>query len=144
MWALLSSLPKLDVTLTSFLTSDLLPMICSAGEALMRARLFNLPELDGTLACRVNMPQNQAALEFAVHVVRVCLVSEALATAADLFSTLDVLQKYAMRTSAGTAILQLVEQARQVARWAHAFMHLRQPGCPACARCAMLASTASI
>ena len=121
---LLFSLPKLDDTLTFFLTFDLPLMVCSAGEALMRARLFNLPELDGTLACRVNMPQNQAALEFAVHVVRVCLVSEALATAADLFSTLDVLQKYALRTSAGTAILQLVEQARQVARWAHGVMHL--------------------
>lgn len=110
----------------------------------MRARLFNLPELDGTLACRVNMPQNQAALEFAVHVVRVCLVSEALATAADLFSTLDVLQKYAMRTSAGTAILQLVEQARQVARWAHAFMHHWPPGCPAFKRCAVFVCTAGV
>ena len=110
----------------------------------MRARLFNLPELDGTLACRVNMPQNQAALEFAVHVVRVCLVSEALATAAALFSTLDVLQKYAMRTSAGTAILQLVEQARQVARWALACMQLWQAGCPAQIRFARLVRTVGI
>lgn len=53
-------------------------------------------------------------LEFAVHMVRACIILEPVLTSADLFNTLEVLTKLA-RTSPqqGPALQLLVEQARR-------------------------------
>ena len=55
-----------------------------------------------------------APLEFAVHMVRACIIMEPVLTSADLFNTLEVLAKLA-RTSPqqGPALQLLVEQARR-------------------------------
>jgi hypothetical protein len=83
------------------------------GEALLRGGLLYLPDLDLHLAKALSGPRYQAPAEFALHLVQACCVVEALASAADLAHTLDVLCQLATRVSGGNAVLQLVEEARR-------------------------------
>ena len=86
----------------------------AAGEALLRAGLLYLPDLDVYLAKVLASPRYQLAAEFALHLVQQCVVVEPVVSAADLAHTLDVLAKLATRVSGGNAVLQLVEEARRV------------------------------
>jgi CCR4-NOT transcription complex subunit 1 len=79
-------------------------------EGLVRARLLNLTEFDSHLAKLMNAGRNQAATDFAAHLVRQCIVAEPLATAADFFSVLDVLGKVAQRAGAPESLATLLEQ----------------------------------
>lgn len=90
--------------------------VCNAGEMLMRARLFHLPELDAQLVRMMTANRSSLATDLAIHLVRTCLLADPVVTAADLFNTLDTLAKTARHSSSGSAVLQLVEQARQVSR----------------------------
>ena len=83
---------------------------------LMRARLFHLPELDAQLVRMMTANRSSLATELAIHLVRTCLLADPVITAADLFNTLDTLAKIARHSSSGSALLALVEQARQVTR----------------------------
>ena len=83
---------------------------------LMRARLFHLPELDAQLVRMISSGRASLASDLAIHLIRTCLVSDPIVTAADLFNTLDTLAKVARHTSNGSQVLVLVEQARQVTR----------------------------
>jgi len=95
-----------------------------AGEMLIRARLFHLPELDAQLVRMISADRSNSATDLAVHLVRTCLVGDSVVTAADLFNTLDTLPKIARHSSNGPAVLMLVEQARQVTRSASSVPHL--------------------
>ena len=86
----------------------------------MRARLFHLPELDAQLVRMMTANRSSLATDLAIHLVRTCLLADPVVTAADLFNTLDTLAKIARHSSSGSAVLQLVEQARQVSRSASA------------------------
>ena len=57
-----------------------------------------------------------AALEFAVHLVRTCVVGEPVLAASDLFATLETLAKLARTSPQGAHLQALVEQARRP-RW---------------------------
>jgi CCR4-NOT transcription complex subunit 1 len=82
----------------------------------VRAGLLHLPELDAHLAKVISSGRSGTATEFAMHLVRQCCVVDAVMTASQLYNTLDMLAKLAVRNSGGAALLQLVEQARQAAR----------------------------
>jgi hypothetical protein len=84
------------------------------GEALLRAGLLYLPDLDLYLAKALAGPRYQLAAEFALHLVQQCCVVEPVVGAPDLGYTLDLLSKLATRVSGGNAVLQLVEEARRV------------------------------
>ena len=94
------------------------PSFCPspAGEALLRAGLLYLPDLDLYLAKVLAGPRYQLAAEFALHLVQQCVVLEPVVGAPDLAHTLDLLSKLATRVSGGNAVLQLVEEARRVSQ----------------------------
>ncbi|KAK9916879.1 hypothetical protein WJX75_008268 [Coccomyxa subellipsoidea] len=84
------------------------------GEALVRARLFQLPDLDAHLAKVLSSGRLGAPpLEFAAHIVRACIVMDPVLAAADLFNTLEMLAKLARTSQQGPAMQLLVEQARR-------------------------------
>ena len=88
----------------------------AAAEALLRAHLLHLPDFDTHLAKALTAAPYGPAPELAVHLIRTCILSpEPVATASDLYSTLEVLLKIAARSSSSAAIVSLVDQARQVA-----------------------------
>ena len=89
---------------------------------LMRARLFHLPELDAQLVRLISATRSSLATDLAIHLISTCLVRDPVVTAADLFNTLDTLAKIARHNSNGSAILLLVEQARQVTRYLHCML----------------------
>jgi CCR4-NOT transcription complex subunit 1 len=84
------------------------------GEALLRAGLLYLPDLDIYLAKVLAGPRYQLAAEFALHLVQQCCVVEPVVSAAELAHTMELLSKLATRVSGGNAVLQLVEEARRV------------------------------
>jgi hypothetical protein len=84
-------------------------------EALVRSHLLHLPDFDAQLAKALQANPFGPPSELAVHLLRTCILSqEPVATAGELAYTLDVISKIASRSSSGTAILQLVERAKQV------------------------------
>jgi len=84
-------------------------------EALMRAHLLHLPEFDIQLAKALSVQPFGPACDLAVHLVRTCMLThEPVASATELYNTLDVLSKIASRSSRGAPLISLVEQARQV------------------------------
>ncbi|KAK9824056.1 hypothetical protein WJX72_007392 [[Myrmecia] bisecta] len=108
-------LPRLPVELTTWFVTltDERKFNCEIGEALLRGGLLHMPELDAYLAKVLSSGRSGAAMEVAVHLVRACVIMEPLATAAELFNTLEVLSKIAVRSAGGTALQQLVDQARR-------------------------------
>lgn len=87
----------------------------AAAEALIRARLLHLPDFDAYLAKALSAVPLGPASEMALHLIRACILApEPVATAGELYSTLDILGKIASRSSNGGALIALVEQARQV------------------------------
>jgi hypothetical protein len=78
--------------------------------------LLYLPDLDLYLAKVLAGPRYQLAAEFALHLVQQCVVLEPVVGAPDLAHTLDLLSKLATRVSGGSAVLQLVEEARRVSQ----------------------------
>lgn len=81
--------------------------------------ILNTTEYDGYLAKAIDNGRNAAALEFAVFLIRRCVIEEALATPAELFGTLEVLQKIGSRPNAPSTVgapeglIALVEAARK-------------------------------
>eukprot|EP00188_Purpureofilum_apyrenoidigerum_P000847 Plantae.Rhodophyta-Purpureofilum_apyrenoidigerum.ctg14237.p1 GENE.Plantae.Rhodophyta-Purpureofilum_apyrenoidigerum.ctg14237~~Plantae.Rhodophyta-Purpureofilum_apyrenoidigerum.ctg14237.p1 ORF type:complete len:815 (-),score=124.46 Plantae.Rhodophyta-Purpureofilum_apyrenoidigerum.ctg14237:110-2221(-) len=66
--------------------------------ALMKpGNILNLTEYDVYLAKAIDNGRNSVALDFAAFLVRRCILEDTLATPAELFSTLDVLQKIGAR-----------------------------------------------
>ncbi|KAK9843414.1 hypothetical protein WJX81_000935 [Elliptochloris bilobata] len=87
-----------------------------AGEALLRARLLHPPDLDAHLSQVLGSGQlGHMAVDFAVHVVRTCMVAEPVLGATDLFATLETLVKlsYSLPSPAGLQLQQLVVEARR-------------------------------
>jgi len=83
-------------------------------EALIRAHLLHLPDFDAYLAKSLSAVPFGPASELAVHLIRTCILAkEPIVTAAELYNTLDVLNKIATR-SGGAALVALIEQAKQV------------------------------
>ena len=66
------------------------------------------------------------AVDFAVHVVRACMLAEPVLGATDLFATLETLIKlsYSLPAPAGLQLQQLVVEARR-AKCAHRLYLLR-------------------
>lgn len=73
------------------------------------------------------VPKQQAACEFAFHIVSVCIVREPVLAASDLLNTLDALSKLARTLpQAGAQQLQtLVEQARRPRCAAFPFTYIK-------------------
>jgi len=87
--------------------------------ALMKpGNILNLTEYDAYLAKAIDNGRNSVALDFAAFIVRRCILEDSLATPAQLFSTLEVLQKVGTRSnpasipSAPEGLSSLVESVR--------------------------------
>ncbi|KAE9361601.1 CCR4-NOT transcription complex subunit 1 [Phytophthora fragariae] len=95
---------------------DKLKLHCEIIVALIRYKVVEASEFDVYLAR--NMERNSVAIEFAVHVVRQCLIMEHVAVAAQLPNTLEALARIVERHGGATAnknvqiLAALLEQAR--------------------------------
>ncbi|KAG6606514.1 CCR4-NOT transcription complex subunit 1 [Phytophthora cinnamomi] len=95
---------------------DKLKLHCEIIVALIRYKVVEATEFDVYLAR--NMERNSVAIEFAVHVVRQCLVMEHVAVAAQLPNTLEALARIVERHGGAAAnknvqiLAALLEQAR--------------------------------
>lgn len=89
----------------------------SPAEALARRQMLHLPQLDAALAKMITSNRG-AASDLAAHLLQQLVVLEPIISPNDLYATLEVLTRLAARMSNGAALMQLVEQARQAARWA--------------------------
>ena len=85
-----------------------------AGEALVRAGLFYMPELDLCLAKALASPHYTRPAEFTLHLMQQCMIMEPLLSVTDLQHSLDVLEKLAARISGGHTVLQMLAEARRV------------------------------
>jgi CCR4-NOT transcription complex subunit 1 len=86
------------------------------AETMVRRGLLNLRELDRTLSTMIAARRGGPSTDFAIHVVRQCIVLEPLAQSGDMALTLEVLAKVAAQGrggGAGDALAQLVEQAKR-------------------------------
>jgi hypothetical protein len=89
------------------------------GEHLLRSRLLLLPELDLYLAKAITGPRYTPPGEFVVHLLQTAILGgEAAACnpASDLPNATEALAQLATRVSGGSAVLQLLEDARRLAR----------------------------
>ncbi|KAG6976448.1 hypothetical protein JG688_00001370 [Phytophthora aleatoria] len=95
---------------------DKLKLHCEIIVALIRYKVVDASEFDVYLAR--NMERNSVAIEFAVHVVRQCLMMEHVGVAAQLPNTLEALARIVERHGGATAnknvqiLAALLEQAR--------------------------------
>lgn len=95
---------------------DKLKLHCEIIVALIRFKVVEANEFDIYLAR--NMERNSVAIEFAVHVVRQCLVMDHVVVAAQLANTLDALARIVERHGGASAnknvqiLAALLEQAR--------------------------------
>lgn len=85
-----------------------------ATEALIRAHLLHLPDLDAFLAKSISTSQVGPVFELALHLVNTCIAKEAVISAGEFYNTLDILAKVATRSPGGGALMALIEQAKQV------------------------------
>jgi len=109
----------LDIKLTEWfgtINEDIWLQRVDLAETMVRRGLLNLKELDRALSVLISARKVGPATDFAIHVVRQCIVLEPLAQANDMTQTLDVLASVAAQGrggGAGDALAQLVEQAKR-------------------------------
>ncbi len=77
--------------------------------------MIHLPQLDAALAKMITANRG-AATDMAAHLLQQLVIMEPVINPNDLYNSLDVLSRLAARMSNGAALMQVVEQARQVAR----------------------------
>ena len=109
----------LDMKLTQWfgvISEDVWLQRVDLAEAIIRRGLFVLRDFDRTLATAIASRKVGPATDFAIHIVRQCMVLEPIAQAVDMAKTLDMLSKIAAQGrggGAGDALAQLVEQAKR-------------------------------
>lgn len=86
-----------------------------AGEALVRASLIPIRDMDAVIAKALNAPRYQPAAELLLGLLQTCVLgSEPCLSTTDIPSSLEMLSKIAVRVTGGQGVLTLINQARQV------------------------------
>eukprot|EP00850_Spirogloea_muscicola_P021681 SM000258S09097 [mRNA] locus=s258:124363:135751:+ [translate_table: standard] len=79
---------------------------------LIRAELIALSDYSVYLAKAMDGGRHAIATEFAVYLVKTCVIQESVVSAADLYNVIELLGKIAQRPGAPESLQQLVELAR--------------------------------
>lgn len=86
-----------------------------AGEAIVRASLIPIRDMDAVIAKALNAPRYQPAAELLLGLLQTCVLgSEPCLSTTDIASSLEMLSKIAVRVTGGQGVLTLINQARQV------------------------------
>ena len=86
-----------------------------AGEAIIRASLIPMRDMDAVIAKALNAPRYQSAAELLLGLLQTCVLgSDPCLSTAEIPSSLDMLSKIAVRVTGGQGVLTLINQARQV------------------------------